>query len=134
MLERSFQLNDISCIKKNYERTFQHQTFQHQTFQLYYPSNYIHPLQSPIDFVNHYKTNLSKADIQLTFNIELVVMEVTNIKNCEAKRKVYCTMELEGGEKLQTEPVPSNRAMWETQADFQSNQVRPVMKVKLFQK
>lgn len=43
-------------------------------------------------------------------------------------------MELEGGEKLQTEPVPSNRAMWETQADFQSNQVRPVMKVKLFQK
>ena len=62
------------------------------------------------------------------------MMEVTNIRNCDNKRKVYCTMELEGGEKLQTEPVPSNRATWETQADFQSNQVRPVMKVKLFQK
>ena len=40
----------------------------------------------------------------------------------------------EGGEKLATEAVPSNNARWETQADFQSNQVRPVMKVKLFQK
>ena len=38
--ERSFQLNDLSCINKNLERTFQHKTFQlnylsNCSFQLY---------------------------------------------------------------------------------------------------
>ena len=43
-------------------------------------------------------------------------------------------MELEGGEKMATEAVPAKDARWGTQADFNSTQMRPLMKVKLLQK
>ncbi|CBY12683.1 unnamed protein product [Oikopleura dioica] len=79
-------------------------------------------------------SSLTKSDISLMFTIELVVQEVTNIKNADAKRKVYCTMEMEGGEKMATNAVPSTAAKWDCQADFRSNQIRPCLKVKLFQK
>jgi calcium-dependent secretion activator len=79
-------------------------------------------------------SSLTKSDISLMFTIELVVQEVTHIKNADAKRKVYCTMEMEGGEKMATNAVPSTAAKWDCQADFRSNQIRPCLKVKLFQK
>ena len=64
--------------------------------------------------------------LRKNLNIELFFGFIQCIKNLQTL--------VSGGEKLATETVPSNNARWETQADFQSNQVRPVMKVKLFQK
>ena len=77
---------------------------------------------------------ITKNNINLKYQAHVVILEVRGVRSIPPSKQIYCTIELDGSEKLATPAVACNRARFGTSADFETKVPRSVLKIKLFAK
>ena len=71
--------------------------------------SYIIFYATPNPFIFPLNENISSADVWHLCVLQVVVMEVRGLKSIAPNKIVYCTMEVEGGDKLQTDQAEASK-------------------------
>lgn len=68
---------------------------------------------SRVTWFNHHTViSVTRQSLILCCGFQIVIVEVQGLKSVAPNRIVYCTMEVEGGEKLQTDQAEASRPQW----------------------
>merc|ERR1719204_1542298 len=83
------------------------------------------------------QSSLSRGDevthsVKMDYQIEVVVLEVRNLKSVQPTSIIYSTMQVDSCDKLATDQVEASKPYWDTQGDFTTANPLPVVKVKLY--
>ncbi|KAA3681724.1 calcium-dependent secretion activator [Paragonimus westermani] len=76
---------------------------------------------------------ISREAVRMSFDLEVLIHQLRNIRHLSGAKKLYCTVELDGtADRKRTEAVEATKPIWNTAAEFQTYQPLPVVKLKLY--
>ncbi|VUZ51061.1 unnamed protein product [Hymenolepis diminuta] len=82
--------------------------------------------------INHVGGNISKMNIQLSFNLQIMICQLRPLRHLSGNKQVFCTIEVEGcPERQRTASVKAAKPIWDTLAEFETSHPLPSVKVKL---
>uniref|UniRef100_A0A158QIN9 PH domain-containing protein n=1 Tax=Rodentolepis nana TaxID=102285 RepID=A0A158QIN9_RODNA len=81
---------------------------------------------------NHIGGNISKMNIQLSFNLQIMICQLRPLRHLVGNKQVFCTIEVEGcPERQRTASVNAAKPIWDTLAEFETSHPLPCVKLKL---
>nr|CDS27885.1 calcium dependent secretion activator 1 [Hymenolepis microstoma] len=82
--------------------------------------------------INHIGGNISKMNIQLSFNLQIMICQLRPLRHLLGNKQVFCTIEVEGcPERQRTASVKAAKPIWDTLAEFETSHPLPCVKLKL---
>ncbi|OAF70001.1 Calcium-dependent secretion activator [Intoshia linei] len=78
------------------------------------------------------KNSIRRNDAILEFKMAVIIIKISGLKSIQDNKIIYCTMELDNGQKFQTTQANISNPIFDVQADFKFSYPLPNLKIRLF--